>query len=84
MATTIPHRELRNNSSEILRRANQGEVFDVTNNGEVVAQLRPPTSSGLDGVPHRGALVRGGFDEIELVDPAGTTQEILDYLRGER
>ncbi|MFK0041114.1 type II toxin-antitoxin system Phd/YefM family antitoxin [Paenarthrobacter sp. NPDC090517] len=40
--TTIPHRELRNQSSKILERVKNGEVIDVTNNGEVAATLIPP------------------------------------------
>jgi prevent-host-death family protein len=40
--TTIPQRELRNNVSEILRRAEQGERFTVTVAGRPVAELGPP------------------------------------------
>ena len=35
-------------------------------------------------IPSREPSVQGGFDEIELVDSELTTDEILDYLRGER
>jgi len=38
---TIPQRELRNNVSEILRRAEQGERFTVTVSGRPVAELGP-------------------------------------------
>ena len=37
--TTIPHRELRNQSSKILERVKNGETIDVTNNGEIAATL---------------------------------------------
>ena len=40
--TTIPQRELRNNVSEILRRAEQGERFTITVAGRPVAELGPP------------------------------------------
>jgi prevent-host-death family protein len=44
--TTIPQRELRNNVSEILRRAEQGERFTITVSGRPVAELGPPASEG--------------------------------------
>ena len=46
--TTIPHRELRNQSSKILERVKNGETIDVTNNGEVAATLIPPSASPLE------------------------------------
>jgi prevent-host-death family protein len=49
--TTIPQRELRNNVSEILRRAEQGERFTITVSGRPVAELGPPASE------RRGASV---------------------------
>lgn len=39
--TTIPQRELRNNVSDVLRRAEQGERFTVTVAGRPVAELGP-------------------------------------------
>jgi prevent-host-death family protein len=44
--TTIPQRELRNNVSEILRRAEQGERFTITVAGRPVAELGPPARAG--------------------------------------
>jgi prevent-host-death family protein len=46
--TTIPQRELRNNVSDVLRRAEQGERFTITVAGRPVAELGPPAhaSSG--------------------------------------
>ena len=38
---TIPQKELRNNSGEILRRAEAGERFTITVSGRPVAQLGP-------------------------------------------
>ena len=46
--TTVAHRELRNNSADLLRRAAAGESFEVTNNGRVVAMLVPPQTSPLE------------------------------------
>jgi prevent-host-death family protein len=38
---TIPQRELRNNVSQVLRRAERGERFTVTVDGRPVAELGP-------------------------------------------
>ncbi|MEY3407543.1 MAG: hypothetical protein RL038_604 [Actinomycetota bacterium] len=38
---SIPQRELRNQSGEILRRVQAGEAFTITNHGKPVAVLRP-------------------------------------------
>ncbi|MEJ7825589.1 MAG: type II toxin-antitoxin system prevent-host-death family antitoxin [Solirubrobacteraceae bacterium] len=43
---TIPQRELRNNISDILRRAEQGERFTITVAGRPAAQLGPPARAG--------------------------------------
>jgi prevent-host-death family protein len=42
--TTIPQRELRNNVSDVLRRAEQGERFTITVAGRPVAELGPPAN----------------------------------------
>ena len=80
----IPHRELRNNSSEVLRRVAAGESFEITNHGTVVAVLRPPSdTSDLPIV--RAATRRGGWDQINPVRRDGpSTQEVLDELRADR
>lgn len=39
--TTIPQKELRNNVSDVLRRAEAGEEFTITVAGRPVAELRP-------------------------------------------
>jgi prevent-host-death family protein len=41
--TTIPQRELRNNVSDVLRRAEAGEQFTITVAGRPVAELGPPS-----------------------------------------
>lgn len=38
---TIPQKELRNNISDVLRRAETGEQFTITVSGRPVAQLGP-------------------------------------------
>jgi prevent-host-death family protein len=41
MAASIPHRELRNRSGEILRQAEKGQMFTVTVDGRPVAVIGP-------------------------------------------
>jgi len=85
MARTIPHRELRNNSSKILREVQDGEIFNVTNHGEVVAVLMPPPAvKGPRPLKVRKAVKRGSFHEIKSLDIGEPIQPDLDYLRGER
>jgi prevent-host-death family protein len=67
-------RELRQNASDLVRRAEQGEVITVTVSGRAAAQLGP--------VPPRG-LWRRGADLAELfagpVDPTwATDRELVD------
>lgn len=81
MAKTIPHRELRNHSSDVLRRVQAGETIQVTNHGEVVAVLSPPGH----GLAPRIALARqrGGFAAIPRVRSSEPTRQALDALREE-
>lgn len=84
MARTIPHRELRNNSSKILREVQGGETIEITNHGEVVATLIPPSGSPRDALRVRKAVRRGGFSTIPRVSRDHAVIETLDDLRGER
>ena len=79
----IPHRDLRNRSSEILRAVAAGESFEITNHGEVVAILSPPSVGTLEVV--RPATRHGGWSELEPVTLDGpSVQETLDELREDR
>lgn len=84
MAKQIPHRELRNNSSEILRAVEAGESFTVTNHGRPVARLVPVSDDELPPLASRPPLTRGGFLEFEPVVIDESIEEILDDLRGDR
>ena len=84
MSRTIPHRELRNNSSAILRDVSQGETFQITNNGVVVALLIPPNAVPRPSLRVRKALTKGGFDELVRTELDHPIQETLDDLRGDR
>lgn len=75
----IPHRELRNNSAQILRKVAAGESFEITNHGDVVAVLVPP---GLRSLKVTAATRVGGWSELKPHRAEGpSTQEILDDLR---
>jgi len=81
VAKTIPHRELRNRSADVLRRVQAGETIQVTNHGEVVAVLSPP-GQGL-GPRIAVAKRRGGFASIPRVRSEETTRQAIDALREE-
>lgn len=87
--TTIPHRELRNQSSKILERVKNGETIDVTNNGEVAATLIPPSASPferllLSGQVRPAAEGTVDFLAVPRVRSQAATAEILADLRGDR
>ena len=84
MPRTIAHRELRNNSSAVLRDVQAGETVYVTNNGEVVAVLVPPTRAAGASLRIRRATVRGGFAELERTSIGAPVQDRRDELRDDR
>ena len=73
--TEIALRELRNNTSEVLRRVENGEELDVTVNGRPVARLVP--------LPRRRTSLI--WDEISAnqADP-GLLAELREMLGNER
>ena len=84
MKKVIAHRELRNNSSAVLREVQRGTTFEITNHGKVVAVLGPPEPDVLAGFTVRRARIVAGFDEIERISVDVSSQQILDELRGDR
>jgi prevent-host-death family protein len=84
MPRTIAHRELRNNSSQILSDVEAGETIAISNHGEVVAYLVPPQRSVTSGLRSRPARKKGGWDTLPRVRSAESVQHALDDLRGER
>lgn len=57
MTVTIPQRELRNQISDVLRRAEQGERFTITVGGRPVAELGPLQAARRPAAPERLAAV---------------------------
>ena len=92
-------RELKNRLSEYIRLVRAGEVVVVTDRGEIVAELRPPSAGGelVEKYPLLGDMARRGLIRLPLVakrpgiyrrlpavTPPGTAQRLLDEDRGER
>lgn len=85
---TIPHRELRNNSSAVLAEVKAGATVAVTNNGEISAILVPPATTAYDQMVAAGLVTRaerpGHARDIARVAPPRPSHEVLDDLRDER
>jgi prevent-host-death family protein len=80
---TITHRELRNRSGEVLRSVAQGETFQITNHGEVVARI-VPVGDQPELRPLRPARVRPDWSNLPRRRVDECTGDVIDDLRGER
>lgn len=84
---SIGVRELRQRASELLRRVEQGETFEVTDRGRRVAILSPlPEGTPLNRLRRLGDVepAKGDLDELPepLVLPSGERpSEVLRRLR---
>ena len=85
---TIPHRELRNSSSQVLARVKAGETIAVSNNGEIAAVLVPPGTSAYERMAAAGLVTParrpGHARDIVRSRTEESSAEVLDDLRGER
>jgi prevent-host-death family protein len=86
---TISHRELRNNSSEVLRKVAAGEIIEVTNHGVVAAVLVPPSLTSYERLIAAGKVREPDGRSVDLrhVHRAKsnlTTGEIISDVRGDR
>ena len=81
---SIAHRELRNNSGEVLRRVAAGESFEVTNHGEVVAVLIPVPSTDPAPAVVRRVVAEPGFAGLSRIRADAPTGTLLDELRADR
>ena len=81
---TITHRELRNNSADVLRRVAGGEAMEVTNRGVVVAHLTPPATPVLPFPVSRHARRSGGWSALPKVALHRSVTEIIDDEREDR
>lgn len=95
---TVGLRELKNRLSEVVRRVRAGEEVQVTDRGQVVAEMRLPVPGGppvepypgLAALARRGSLTLGApnraelYPELNPLAPAGTAARLLAEERGER
>lgn len=85
---TIPHRELRNNSSKVLAEVKAGETIAVTNNGEIAAILVPPATNRYQQLIASGRVAPardpGRAREIDRVRSSRKSIDVLNELRGDR
>lgn len=93
--TSVGIRELKARLSSYVRRVRRGEVIRVTDRGEVVAELRPPSSAqsvpaelaGLHALASRGILRLGKsnrgmrYPRSRVRLPEGTAKATLDAER---
>ena len=85
----IPIRELNQQTSAIVARAQHGETLEITSNGQAVARLVPVEPSPLDNLIKQGRVVPAtDHSPIPLAQgPVDTTHdatEIVSELREER
>ena len=91
-------RELKNSLSEVIRQVRAGEEIQVTDRGEVVAEIRRPLPPGMEAHPYPGLveLARRGkltlglpndpalYPQLRPLAPPGTAAQLLDEEREER
>lgn len=85
---TVSHRELRNNSADVLRRVEAGESITITNRGRVTAVIGPAVHSALDQLTERGQVrpARAAVDSLRAIRrrrSTHTSAEIIADSRGE-
>lgn len=79
---TIPQRELRNNSAEILRKAETGQVFVISVGGRPVALLGPCPKAQWVGRAEVVAMLRSGSEDPTFFDDiSGMADPTVDARR---
>ena len=83
----ITHRQMRNDSADVLRRVAAGETILVTNNGRPAAMIGPPPSDALALLSVQGQLRKAlsepaGLRSIKRTKSHKTTAEIIADTRG--
>jgi prevent-host-death family protein len=83
----VTHREMRNQSGDILRRVAAGESVQISNNGRLTAMIVPVGGSALDGLIARGEArpARAGVEvllSIQRVAAPMTAANLIADSRG--
>ena len=83
----ITHRQMRNDSADILRRVAAGETILVTNNGQPAAVIGPPPGDMLTLLSAHGQLRKAlnspaDLRSIKRRKSTKTTPEIITDARG--
>jgi prevent-host-death family protein len=83
----ITHRQMRNDSAEILRRVGAGETLIVTNHGKPAAMIVPATRNVLADLAASGQLRPAtrslvSLKEIQRRPAARSSAAIIDDTRG--
>lgn len=83
---TVTHREMRNESGEILRQVANGETIQVTNHGQVAALIVPPGTDTLAELISRGqvrlaARPLSSLGSIVRRRPGTDSETIVDDVR---
>lgn len=84
---SVTHREMRNNSGEILRAVAAGESVQVTNNGQLAAVIVPPGGATVEDLVARGQArrprrPRADLSTIRRRTATLSSQELTDDTRG--
>jgi prevent-host-death family protein len=77
---TMSHRELRNNSAEVLRAVRAGETIEVTNHGEVAAVLVAPSLTPYAAGAERCGPATSVAGPHLLPVPVGIRVTVLVYF----
>lgn len=67
---TVGIRALKQNASEIVRRAAAGDVITITDRGKPVARIVPLRTSRLDEMRHAGLVRRASVRPADLPMPS--------------
>lgn len=82
----VTHREMRNQSAELLRRVEAGESFIVTNRGHATAVIRPATPQTVEELIRQGHGRNATKDILTLrsIPRRVSTRSSADILRDSR
>jgi prevent-host-death family protein len=92
MSNTVGIRELRQQTSRVLKRVVAGEVVEITEHGHPIARIVPLRPGVLDQLTAEGRATEAAADLLELLDelslPAASDGRMLpsaalDELRAE-